>query len=119
LVCVVASFNLRCLVCRKAVRFCGALRGKAGERYKTFAFILENYPTLTRVSGSLKHSPGCRKKLRFLFAQVGALGHFDLCSTVPSLPIFGSKTRVKVGYFSNIAQLFLLELMCLHFVARP
>ena len=44
--------------------------------YTTFSLILENYPTLTRVSASIKRSPARRKKLRFAFVQVGALRHF-------------------------------------------
>ena len=47
-------------------------------RYKTFSLILENYPTLTRVSASLKSAAAHCKNVCFLFAQVGALGPFGL-----------------------------------------
>ena len=45
-------------------------------RYKTFSLILENYPTLTRVSGSLRRSPAPLKNVRFPNAQLGALWYF-------------------------------------------
>ena len=48
--------------------------------YKTFPFILEKYPTLTRVSASLKRSPARRKNVRFAFCLVDALGQF--CSVL-------------------------------------
>ena len=68
----------RCKALRQ--RFSGDACGWASGFYKTFSLILENYPTLTRVSASLKRSPACSKKLRFPFAQVGALGQF--CSVL-------------------------------------
>ena len=50
-------------------------------RYKSLSLILENYPTLTRVSASHKRAGARRKKVRFAFTQVGKLKHFCSAGT--------------------------------------
>ena len=62
-------FALLVLVCTCVIR-----------RYKTFSLILEKYPTLTRVSDSLRRASSRRRNVHFPFPQVDGLGHF--CSVL-------------------------------------
>ncbi|WP_244049111.1 hypothetical protein, partial [Fannyhessea vaginae] len=64
-----------------------------------FWFILENYPTLTRVSASIRRASCRRKKLRFPNAQVGALRHFWSLRAIAQNGNFWAQNACQSGVF--------------------
>ena len=81
-------FALFVLVCTCVIR-----------RYKTFSFILENYPTLTRVLVSFWRAVARRKNVHFPFPQVDGLGHFCSVLRIALEGNFWVKTACQSGVF--------------------